>query len=111
MAGYTESGDVQRSSRTVLATALLLRIVGSLRFVLDGSVLACGLKGEAVGEEIGSAMGSDDDAKVGSWAGQCGTSARSEAPSCCRTRCNGKMAEGNLAHRSAHRRTGSVGSA
>jgi len=30
--GFTESGDVERTGRTVLATALLLRTVESLRF-------------------------------------------------------------------------------
>ena len=68
----------------MLATALLLRTVESLRFVFGGCVLGCGLKGEAVGKEDGSAMRSDDDddAKVGSWAGQNGTSARSGASAC-----------------------------
>ena len=67
----------------MLATALLLRTVESLRFVFGGCVLGCGLKGEAVGKEDGSAMGSDDDdAMVGSWAGQYGTSARSGASAC-----------------------------
>ena len=51
MAGFIESGDVQPTGRTVLATALLLRTVESLRFILDGCMLACGLKGEAVGED------------------------------------------------------------
>ena len=77
----------------MLATALLLRTVESLRFVLGGCVLACGLKGETVGKEDGSAMGSDDDdddddARVGSWAGQYGTSARSGASACVSLRTN-----------------------
>ena len=49
----------------MLATALLLRTVESLRLVFGGCVLGCGLKGEAVGKEVGSAMGSDDVARLG----------------------------------------------
>ena len=48
------------------------------------------MKGEAVGKEDGSGMGSDDDddARVGSWAGQYGTSARSGASACVSLRTN-----------------------